>query len=93
MKTILAIILILSSFVAHAYQQPTLEEIRKRQAENAKPEPVDPFTRMMVEIIIPEGITVFIDPMSGCHYFVTTDEGKPTSITPRLKRDGTQICE
>lgn len=38
------------------------------------------------------GMGLRIDHMTGCHYLTTVSLLGETSITPRLRADGTQVC-
>lgn len=96
MKAYIGLICIFASVVASAqneYHQPSIGEIRARQAAAAGPKMPDPFTKMMVEIVIPKGIEVFIDPVSGCQYFVIVEDGQPKQMLPRMKNQTVQMCE
>lgn len=84
-------ILMVATVSSAEYKQPTIEEIRARQAANNPP---DPFRKVEVEFIIPEGMAVFTDPVSNCQYFVTVDEkGRVISMTKRGKNSTEQMCQ
>lgn len=75
------------------YKQPTIEEIRARQNANNVPPSPDPFKKVVVEFVIPEGMAVFTDPNSNCQYFITVDEkGRVTSMVPRSLNATQQMC-